>query len=322
MKMRILGTGSSLPKNLVTNDDLAKIMDTSDEWIRERTGIRSRHISTGETVVDLATDACLKALENAGKKPEDVELILVATVSPEVSIPSAACQVQAKLNADNAAAFDINAACSGFIFALTTANAYIQSGMFKNALVVGAEVLSKIMDWNDRGTCILFGDGAGAVYVEADENAENDFCSVIHSNGKKGVVLHCPTRDIKNPWYEQEETVKFVSMDGREVFKFAVSQVPLCLEEVLEKANITKDDVDMFVLHQANLRIISSISKRYERGMEFFPCNMDRVGNMSSASIPVLLDECHRNGTVKKGMKIAMAGFGAGLTYGAAVFTF
>ena len=149
MKMRILGTGSSLPKNLVTNDDLAKIMDTSDEWIRERTGIRSRHISTGETVVDLATDACLKALENAGKKPEDVELILVATVSPEVSIPSAACQVQAKLNADNAAAFDINAACSGFIFALSTANAYIQSGMFKNALVVGAEVLSKIMDWSE-----------------------------------------------------------------------------------------------------------------------------------------------------------------------------
>lgn len=321
MNMHILGTGSALPSTVVTNDDLTKYMETSDEWIRERTGIGSRHLSTGETVASLAIEACNKALENAGKKAEDVELILVATCSPEMMLPCCACQVQAGIGASKAVAFDVNAACAGFLFSLNTAYSYLKSGMYKNALVVGAEVLSKIMDWEDRTTCILFGDGAGAVYVEAAEDEEDTYSFVQHSDGVKGMVLKCGTRDLNNPLYKGEEQSKFVWMDGREIFKFAVGQIPVCINEAMDKARLTKDNIDLFILHQANKRIISSIAKRMELPEDRFPTNVERVGNMSSAAIPVLLDECNRNGQLKKGMRLVLSGFGAGLTFGASIIS-
>lgn len=258
MSIKIIGTGSALPERRVTNEDLTKLVETSDEWIRERTGIGSRHVSTGETVVSLAASACSLALENAGKSAEEVELLLVATCSPEDVAPCMACQVQAKLGAGNAVAFDLNAACAGFLFALHTAWAYIEAGIYRNALIAGSEVLSKIVDWEDRGTCILFGDGAGAVYVEKCESG-GVLGFVQHSDGHRGPVLACGSRQLSNPYFTQEPLKNCIRMDGREVFAFAVRQVPMAIEEALEKAERGVDDVDLFVLHQANKRIIEGI---------------------------------------------------------------
>ena len=321
MKMHIKGTGSCVPEAVFTNDDIAKLVDTSDEWIRERTGIGSRHMSTGETVPDLASLACDKALKKANVNAEDVDIIIVATCLPERTIPCVACQVQDKIGAKNAVAFDLNAACSGFMFALNTAYAYFAAGVYKNALVVGAEVLSKIVDWSDRNTCILFGDGAGAVYVEANMDESDNYSFVQHANGSKADVLTCGTRDIINPLVNVTGIDGFVSMDGREIFKFAVGQIPVCINEALDKAGITADDVDYYILHQANYRIITSIAKRMGQDMDKFPTNLEFVGNMSSASIPVLLDECNEKGMFKEGMKLVLSGFGAGLTYGATILT-
>ena len=320
MNIKIMGTGSSLPKKNITNDDLAKIIDTSDEWIRERTGIGQRFVSTGENVVSLSAEASLNAIKEANIDVNNIELIVLATCSPEIMIPSVACQVQAKLGAVNAVAFDINAACSGFLYALNIANAYIKSGIYKNALVIGAEVLSKLVDWNDRGTCILFGDGAGAVLVEATSE-DKEYIFVQHSDGSKGSVLTCGTRNLNNPYMEEEVQPRYISMDGREIFKFAVSTVPKCIEEVLNKGNTQADEIDYYFLHQANLRIITSISKKLNADMDKFPVNVDRVGNTSSASIPILLDEANKKGLLKRGMRLVLSGFGAGLTYGASLIT-
>lgn len=318
MSVKIIGTGSALPENQVFNTDLEKMMDTSDEWIRERTGIVSRHISAGETVAELAGKACVRALDNAGYAPEQIDLLLVATCSPERAVPSVACQVQSSIGAENAVAMDLNAACAGFLFALHTAFAYVEAGIYKNALIVGAEVLSKILDWNDRGTCILFGDGAGAVVVERTEKG-GVLGFVQHSDGKKGDVLQCDTRELKNPYVSVPMESPFVRMDGREVFAFAVRQVPAGIQEALEKTGKRKEDVDLFILHQANRRIIEGIAKRLTVDIERFPVNLDRVGNMSSAAIPVLLDELNRQGALKRGMTLVLSGFGAGLTWGACV---
>lgn len=318
MSIKIVGTGSALPERKVTNEEISQIVDTSDEWIRERTGIRSRFLSAGETVADLAGTACSRALENAGRKAEEVELLLVATCSPEDLTPCVACQVQDQIGALNAAAFDLNAACSGFLFALHTAWAYIEAGIYKNALVAGSEVLSKIIDWEDRGTCILFGDGAGAVYVEKCESG-GILGFVQHSDGGRGSVLTCGGRRIETPYYRQPSFHSYVQMDGREIFAFAVRRVPAAIEEALEKTGTAVADVDLFVLHQANRRIIEGISKRLAVDIDRFPMNLDRVGNTSSAAIPLLLDELVREGRLKKGMTLALSGFGAGLTYGACV---
>ena len=320
MNMRIKGTGSALPETIFTNDDIAKLVDTSDEWIKERTGIGARHLSTEDTVATLAAKACQKALEDAKRSAEEIDLIIVATCSPEMALPCVACQVQNAIGATKAVAYDLNAACAGFLFSLNTVYAYLAAGIYKNALVVGAEVLSKIVDWSDRNTCILFGDGAGAVYVEAVEE-ENTYYFVQHANGAKGSVLDCGLRDLSNPVAKGEELPKYVNMDGREIFKFATMQVPKCIEEALEKAQMKPEDVDCYLLHQANLRIITSIAKRLGMEMEKFPTNVERVGNMSSAAIPVLLDECNKNGILTRGMKLVLSGFGAGLTYGATVMT-
>ena len=320
--MRILGTGSALPKNIVSNDDLSKIMDTSDEWIRTRTGIVTRHIAVEETTTSLSIAAAERALEAANLKAEDIDLILASTVSGDNIIPMLSCEVQAALGAKKAVAFDLGVACSGFLFALATANAYFSTGKFKNALLIGAETLSKLMDWNDRGTCVLFGDGAGAAVVSAEAN--EIWGMVQGSDGTGGMALHCQNRPVRNPFksadhWADEMRMPYVHMNGPEVYKFAVRTVPNAILEALEQAGMTADDVDCFVLHQANIRIIESVAKRLNQPMDKFPTNLQECGNISAASVPILLDKICKEGKIKKGDKIVLAGFGAGLTWGACV---
>lgn len=341
--IRITGTGSALPGRIVTNKELEQMVETSDEWIRERTGIAERHVSVGETVVTLASEAARKALEQAGKRAEEIDLILVATCSPEQYLPCCACQVQADIGAVNALAFDVNAACSGFLFALNTADAYLRMGLAENALIIGSEVLSKLVDWTDRGSCILFGDGAGAVVVErckAESRAVEEkqipaagiLGRALHSDGTGGGVLQCDARELTTP-YARTSAVKtdqnqpmddrehFIQMDGQEVYRFATRRVPQCIEEALSDAGLTVPDIDLFVLHQANARIIDAVAKRLHADRKKIPTNLERVGNLSSASIPVLLDELHKQGKLHRGDRIVLAGFGAGLTIGACVMT-
>ncbi len=344
--IRITGTGSALPGRIVTNKELEQMVETSDEWIRERTGIGERHVSVGETVVTLASEAAGKALEQAGISAEEISLILVATCSPEQYLPCCACQVQAAIGAVNALAFDVNAACSGFLFALNTADAYLRTGLAKNALVIGSEVLSKLVDWTDRGSCILFGDGAGAVVVEqcrtesraveyGNALAETEEKRIpeagilgraLHSDGTGGGVLQCGARELATPYAgtsaaKTDGRENFIQMDGQEVYRFATRRVPQCIEEALSDAGLTVADIDLFVLHQANVRIIDAVAKRLHADREKFPTNLERVGNLSSASIPVLLDELNRQEKLHRGDRIVLAGFGAGLTIGACVMT-
>lgn len=308
------------------------MVETSDEWIRERTGIGERHVSVGETVVTLASEAARKALEQAGKRAEEIDLILVATCSPEQYLPCCACQVQAAIGAVNALAFDVNAACSGFLFALNTADAYLRTGLAENALVIGSEVLSKLVDWTDRGSCILFGDGAGAVVVERCEASPGILGRALHSDGTGGGVLQCGARELTTPYartsaaktdqkQQTDDREHYIQMDGQEVYRFATRRVPQCIEEALADAGLAVPDIDLFVLHQANARIIDAVAKRLHADREKFPTNLERVGNLSSASIPVLLDELHRQGKLHRGDRIVLAGFGAGLTIGACVMT-
>lgn len=325
MTIKITGTGSALPERVLTNSALERMVETSDEWIRERTGICKRHLSSGDTVASLASEACRQALRSAGRAPEEVELILVATCSPEMLLPCCACQVQSAIGAPDAAAFDLNAACSGFLFALETAYAYITAGIYKNALVVGSEVLSKLVDWSDRSTCVLFGDGAGAVFVEgATEDGSGILSMIQESDGAKGMVLTCNER-IQRAGEDgdgagRDETADcFIHMDGREVYKFATRKVPECIGKALSRAGLAVSDIDLFVLHQANARIIEAIARHLKADLSKFPVNVDHVGNMSSAAIPVLLDELNKSGKIIKGQKIVLSGFGAGLTSGACV---
>lgn len=320
MKTRICGTGSSLPKLLITNHDLSKIMDTSDEWIRTRTGIESRHLAIEEGLTDLAVEAAGQAMEASGTQPEEIDLIIGATLSADKLLPSLSCELQRELGMVNAVAFDINAACSGFVFALHTADAYIKSGIYKNALIVGGEVLSKIMDWNDRSTCVLFGDGAGAVVVKADET---DGIIGTHqgSDGAKGDALLCMNRRNNNPYIQNQKELEYVSMNGQEVYKFAVRTVPKAIRSALDVAGLKVEDIDLFILHQANMRIIESVSKRLSVSMDKFPTNLQECGNISAGSVPILLDVVNKQGRIKKGDKIVLAGFGAGLTWGATVLT-
>ena len=330
--IRITGTGSALPGRIVTNKELEQMVETSDEWIRERTGIGERHVSVGETVVTLGSEAACKALEQAGKRAEEIDLILVATCSPEQYLPCCACQVQAAIGAVNALAFDVNAACSGFLFALNTADAYLRTGLAENALVIGSEVLSKLVDWTDRGSCILFGDGAGAVVVERCEASPGILGRALHSDGTGGGVLQCGARELTTPYartsaaktdqkQQTDDREHYIQMDGQEVYRFATRRVPQCIEEALSDAGLAVPDIDMFVLHQANARIIDAVAKRLHADREKFPTNLERVGNLSSASIPVLLDELHRQDKLHRGDRIVLAGFGAGLTIGACVMT-
>lgn len=319
MRARIAGTGSSLPRLRVTNEDLSKIMDTSDEWIRSRTGIGARHIAVEETTTSMSVAAARQALEEAGMEAEELELIIAATLTADQILPPLSCEIQNALGAVHAAAYDLCAACSGFVFALNMAQAYIQSGMYRKILIVGAETLSKLMDWTDRSTCVLFGDGAGAAVITAEE--EGLFVGVQGSDGSKGAVLSCGGRPVEHPFASRKTEPPFVQMNGQEVYKFAVRTVPKCISQVLEQANVQLQDISLFLLHQANERIIEAVAKRLKQPMEKFPICLEECGNISAASVPILLDKVNKDGKLKKGDQIVLAGFGAGLTWGAIVLS-
>lgn len=318
MGTRIIGTGSYLPGTVVTNDDLSKIMDTSDEWISSRTGIRERHLVKEETTASMSVEASKRAIENAGISAEEIDLIIVGTVSADHVTPACACEVQAAIGAVNAVAFDINAACSGFMFAMNIAHVYLQMGVYKTALILGAETLSKIMDWNDRSTCVLFGDGAGAAVVRVEERG-GLLAYDQGSDGVKGSVLACKNRSNNNPLIQTSKELEYVHMDGQEVYKFAVTAVPASLHKTIEAAGLTVEDIDYFALHQANIRILQAVAKRLKVSEDKFPISLDHCGNISAASVPILLDEMNRKGLLKPGMKIALSGFGGGLTWASAV---
>jgi 3-oxoacyl-[acyl-carrier-protein] synthase-3 len=293
-------------------------MDTSDEWISTRTGIRERHLVKEETTTSMSAEAARRAMENAGVTAEEIDLLIVGTLSADCVTPACACEVQAQIGAVNAVAFDINAACAGFMFALNIANAYLQTGIYKTGLILGAETLSKIMDWNDRSTCVLFGDGAGAAVVRAEEQA-GLLAFDQGSDGVKGKVLACRNRSNNNPLMETSKELEYVHMDGQEVYKFAVTAVPHSLQKTIQAAGLTVEDIDYFALHQANIRILQSVAKRLKVSEDKFPISLDHCGNISAASVPILLDEMNRKGMLKAGMKIAMSGFGGGLTWASAV---
>lgn len=318
--MRILGMGSYTPNRIVTNDDLSEIVDTNDEWISSRTGIKARHISEGETTFELGTKAALNAITDANINPLDIDVIILASMTPDSLLPNAACKIQSAIGAANATCFDVNAACSGYVFALNIANGFLSSGMYRTALVIGAETISRVIDWTDRGTCVLFGDGAGATIVTADNN--NAYFSVTGSDGVKGSVLSGGGTVLKNFLANTDsETLIFddyyMKMNGQEVFRFAVSKVPECIKQVLDKSEKTVDDIDYYILHQANIRIISSVAKRLHISEEKIPVNLHNYGNTSAASIPILMDEMKKDGRLHSGSKIVLSGFGAGLTWGA-----
>lgn len=319
MTTKIIGTGSALPETVVTNQDLAQIMDTSDEWIVSRTGIRERRLVTNETTASMSIEAAKRAMEDAQITEKELDLIIVGTITGDHLTPAAACEVQAGLGADNAVAFDINAACSGFMFALHTAHLYLQSGMYRTALIIGAETLSKIMDWNDRSTCVLFGDGAGAAIVRREDNGTGLLAFDQGSDGASGMVLACRNRENNNPLVQKPIVTDYVHMDGQAVYKFAVSTVPASIKKVVKQAGLIMEEIDYFVLHQANIRIIQSVAKRLRVSEEKFPISLDHCGNISAGSVPILLDEIHKKGLLKKGNKIVLSGFGGGLTWGSAV---
>lgn len=315
MTTKIIGTGSYAPETIIKNDDLAEFMETSDQWISSRTGIRERRIVNQESTCMLAVKAAEKALESAGIKAEDLDLIILATSSADYCFPSGACQVQGEIGAVNAVAFDLSAACTGFVFALNTVHSFFQSGIYKTALVIGAEVFSKLTDWEDRSTCVLFGDGAGAVVLQASDRGLIHM--IMGSDGSKSQVLSCVNRTNGNFLTKSLPEIGYTYMDGQEVFKFAVKKVPECIKQLLEQSKTDLSEIQYFILHQANVRIVESIAKRLSVPIEKFPVNLDRFGNTSAASIPILLDEVSGQGTLKRGDKLIIAGFGAGLTWGA-----
>ncbi len=322
LKSKIVGTGSYLPAKTIDNNFLSTIVETSDEWITERTGIRSRHIASEETTISMGAAAARAALSMSGLDTENIDLILVATLTPDYAMPNVACMIQAELGAKNALCFDISAACSGFLFGLQTADAYIRSGMCKHALIIGAETLSRTVDWADRSTCILFGDGAGAAVLSASNDNTGLVDFVSGSDGSMGSVLELKNRPIVNPYRtatEEEKAISYMYMNGQEVFKFAVRKVPEIILAITEKNNIAPEQIDHYILHQANERILQSVSKRLSLPIERFPMNLDKCGNTSAASIPILLDECNRSGLLKKGDRLILCGFGGGLTWGCAL---
>ncbi|MFP4466823.1 MAG: beta-ketoacyl-ACP synthase III [Candidatus Goldiibacteriota bacterium] len=317
----IKGTGYYVPEKILTNAELEKTVDTTDEWIRTRTGIEERRIAAdGEAVSDMALKAGEKALASAGIKKEDIDLVLVATITPDSPWPSAAALVQSKLGLNNTPAFDLSAACSGFIYGLDTARAFIETGRYKNILLIAAEKLSCITDWEDRNTCVLLGDGAGAAVIgRVDEGGI--ISSVIYSDGTKRNMLYQPAGGSAMP--ATEETVKhrmhYLKMDGAEVYKLAVDKMPKVLGEALEKAGKTAEEIDFVIFHQANIRIIRSIAKRFGWPDEKNIINIQKYGNTSAGTIPIALAQAIEEGKIKKGDVVAMSAFGAGLTWGGAV---
>ena len=319
----IRGTGSYVPSYVIDNDRLSEFVDTSDAWIQERTGVKRRHIVVEETTTSMAAEAAKRALDSAGMDPGEIDLILVSTISSEVILPCAACEVQRQIGAVHATCFDLSAACTGFVLAYNTANAYLASGIYKNALIIGSECLSNLTNWRDRSTCILFGDGAGAAVLQAAGAPE--YLPATHSDGQAGDALRLKSRHdcngITRPIKEEKMTGDdyFMQMDGQAVFRFAVKKVPEVIQEVLTCNQMDTEDVTWYLLHQANRRIVEAVAKRLEEPIEKFPMNLMEYGNTSSASIPILLDELNRGKKLRAGDRIVIAGFGAGLTWGASI---
>ncbi|HET9048916.1 MAG TPA: beta-ketoacyl-ACP synthase III [Chiayiivirga sp.] len=318
---RIAGTGSYLPDNIVTNADLEKKVDTSDAWIRERTGIHQRHIALpGQTTSDLAVEAARRALDAAGVAASEIDLLVVGTTTPDIIFPSTACLVQHRLGANGCAAFDVNAACSGFIYALGVADKFIRSGAAKTALVIGAETLSRMLDWNDRGTCVLFGDGAGAVVLKADSEP-GVMSTHLHADGGYELLLHNPVGVSRGFTDAPNHGVK-VHMTGNEVFKVAVKTLDATVDATLEANGLARSDLDWLIPHQANLRIIAATAKRLHMPMDRVIVTIDKHGNTSSASVPLALDHAVQSGKVKRGELLLLEAFGGGFTWGSALIRY
>lgn len=321
MFSRITGTGSYLPEKILTNHDLEAMVETSDQWIIERTGIKKRHIVDGQTTSDLAEIAARNALEMAGKLPDDVDLIVFATTTPDLVFPSTACLLQKRLGIKSGgAAFDIQAVCTGFVYALSVADKFIKSGSHKCALVIGAETLSNIVDWTDRGTCILFGDGAGAVVLEASEEA-GILSTHIHADGSYEDLLKVDA-GISKDYDRLKASEAFIEMKGNEVFRMAVKTLGRIVDETLDANKMEKSDIDWLVPHQANIRIINATAKKLKMSMDNVVVTVDEHGNTSGASIPLALDAAVRDGRIKKGETILLEGFGGGFTWGSALIRF
>ncbi len=319
---RITGTGSYAPKKILTNQDLEKLVDTSDQWITERTGIRERRVvEKGETTSDLAYEASHRALKAAGLSAQDLDLILVATVTPDTFLPSLSCVLQDKLGAKKAAAFDIYAACSGFIYGLAVAQAFIKSEMYSSILLVGAEALSRFTDWEDRNTCVIFGDGAGAVVLQKHVGKRGVLSTHLHSDGTLGDLITIPGGGALHP--PTPETIKkkmhYVKMKGNETFKVAVRALEDVVQEALEHNKVKAEDIDLLIPHQANLRIIQAMAQRLNMPMEKVVVTIHKYGNTSAASIPMALDEAVRDGRIKENDLILFEAFGGGLTWASAL---
>ncbi len=320
-RAKILGTGSFFPEKMLTNKDLEKMVETNDEWIVERTGIKARRIAEdGVVTSDLALKASQRALEAAGRTPEDIDMIIFATVSPDQVMPSAACELQHKLGCRNIMAFDLSAACTGFVYSLSVAEQFVRSGMYKNVLVIGAEILHRLVNYKDRGTCILFGDGAGAAVVgPAEENEENGILSMhLHADGSLGDLFVLPAGGSKIPFRQDvlDKDLQYVQMKGKEIFKNAVRTMSQCCQEALDANNLSKDDVDWVIPHQANRRIIEAVGRHFGIPDEKIIYDLETKGNTSAATVPMALDAAVKDGRIKRGDMVLLTAFGAGLTSG------
>ena len=326
IQSKISGTGFYVPEKILTNEDLSKMVDTSDEWIFQRVGIKKRHISAdNEVTSDLAANAAKAALKNAGIRSKDIDLIIVATFTPDKLMPSTATQVQRKINAKNAAAFDINAACSGFVYGLTIADQFIKSGFYRNILIIGVEVLSRFMNWQDRNTCVLFGDGAGAAVLSAnhtDSGAGLKYATLGADGFSPSEWLEIPAGGSALPASKDtvEQNLHYAAMNGKEIYKFGVHIVPETINLLLDKNGYTIEDIDLIIPHQANVRIVEAAAKRLGIPKEKFFMNIDKYANTSAATIPIALHEAVQQNRIKKGDKIILIGFGGGLTWGAVLY--
>ena len=313
----ICGTGSYAPSYVMDNNEIATMVETSDEWIRERTAVVTRHIIKDETTVSMACEAATRALADGDVDARELDLIIVSTISSNIILPCTACEVQKELDAVHATCLDMSAACSGFVLAYNTALAYLSGGIYKTALIIGSESLSNLTNWKDRGTCILFGDGAGAAVMRAGEG--KTYFPVTCSDGMKGNALTCQSRHTLADTRHMADPEYSIQMDGQAVFKFAVKKVPEAIDETLKKNGVKKEEITWYILHQANSRIVEAVAKRLGEPLEKFPMNLQEYGNTSSASIAILLDEMKRDGRLSGGQKVVIAGFGAGLTWGASI---
>jgi 3-oxoacyl-[acyl-carrier-protein] synthase-3 len=317
----IIGWGKYAPENLLTNNDLSHMVDTSDEWIRTRTGIRTRHIvGEGETTATMSVRAAQAALEVANVTPDQIDLVIVATASPDYPTPATACLVQDALGATRAGAFDLAAGCSGFVYGVSVASGLIKAGMYDTVLIIGAETISRAIDWSDRGTCVLFGDGAGAVVLQASESSGGVLSSVLGADGSGAELLYVPAGGCRQPTSADTvaQGLHFLRMDGRPVFRFAVNIMPRASRQVCERAGLSLDDIELFIPHQANDRILQASARALKIPAERMFTNLERYGNTSAASVPLALCDAIEAGLVKRGDHLILVGFGAGLTWAAA----